>query len=1295
MRGAANPIQIVGRSCRLPGAASVAEFWQNLLDRRCSVGSIGGDRWPIGRFHDVRPGTPGKSYTFAAGTIDGVWDFDPTAFGISPREALQLDPQQRLALHLTWEALEDALIPAARLAGRNIGVYAGASGLDYSTTRMFDAASADAYFMLGNTLSLISNRVSHAFDLRGPSLTIDTACSSSLVALHHAVEALAAGKVEMAIVLGINLLLSPFPFIGFAQASMLSAEGLCRAFDAKASGYVRAEGGVALVLGRARTPVGDCPRNWGEIVATGINSDGRTIGVSLPSADGQARLLQEVHARSRSPAEALAFVEAHGTGTRVGDPIEAQALGRVLGQRRRQVLPIGSVKSNIGHLEPASGLAGLLKAMLALEHDLLPASLHVEEPNPEIPFAALNLAVAREPVPLPRTGGARTAAISSFGFGGTNAHVVLADPTPRAERRPTQGAKTRTAAGKRQPAGAASTPGLLVLSAASEKAQRALAEAHLAKRDGASSPADLSRLAGAIGHFRELLPERAVLMARDGPELPVLLRLLADGAEDRRILRGRAVARDAKVAFVFSGNGAQWAGMGRAALAANPVFRAKLEEIDALFAGRAGWSLRAALASGDLSHKLASTSVAQPLLFSLQVATAAALAADGLEPAAVIGHSVGEVAAAQVAGALSLKCAVAVILARSMHQEPVRGRGAMAALRLGEEAARESIARSGISRLEIAASNSPRSVTLVGTKAAIAAYTAFAASEGVTCKVLDLDYPFHSRLLASAAAPLAAALKGLRAKPTKIPFISTVTGKQLAGGELDASYWCRNVREPVAFLAAIAAARAAGHQLFVEIGPRPILQGYLNECFAETGAAAAAIASLEVGDDAELDPIRRTLALAIARGGRVEATSAFGPPPLDPPALPAYPWQNAPFRPQPTVEALGELAPGPAPHPLLGWRGIAQDPCWHVHIDAENLAWLQDHRVNGELVFPGAAFAEMALAAAGQWLGEASVEIRDMSLVEPLILRQGEMSEVRILVSPDASSLEIGSRPRLSDEPFTTHAVCRYAKLTNALPPPSEPHPPEPAERIGADAIYRAAKRVGLDYGPAFRRLAEAQRIDRARFDLKFTAAAAGSDFALHPADLDAALHGLCAAMAGAAGDMGDGLPLVPVRLGRLRLFAAGRRAARAELAVRRLTQRSAQADLLLFDASNGLIAQVDDVRFAALRLGPETKLAELAYHEACIALSGDSEAGRRNLRELLQECAAPIWRAQAEAPVNDEPRLWPGGAACRIAHEAVAHHASGDGEVKLPGPGEDARERTDSTGRWRRIRQATTLPQR
>ncbi len=408
-------IYVVGRACRLPGAINTSEFWRNLKAGRASIREIGADRWDVSHFHHPRLREPGRSATFKAGTIDNVWEFDAAAFGISPREAVQMDPQQRLALELVAEALEDGLIRPSAIAARKVGVYAGASALDHSTARMFDAASADAYFMTGNTLSLISNRVSHAFDLRGPSLTIDTACSSSLVALHHACEALRGGQIEMAIVVGVNLLLSPFPFIGFSQASMLAPDGACRPFDANGQGYVRSEGGVALVLARGDSGLVETPRNYARIVATGVNSDGRTVGVSRPSAEQQAQLLEDVYGASGVQANDLAFVEAHGTGTRAGDPVEAAALGQVLGRRRSAPLPIGSVKSNIGHLEPASGLAGLLKAMLALEHDLLPASLNFAVPNPDIAFGDLNLRVAHKPERLRRGKDTRFAGISTFG----------------------------------------------------------------------------------------------------------------------------------------------------------------------------------------------------------------------------------------------------------------------------------------------------------------------------------------------------------------------------------------------------------------------------------------------------------------------------------------------------------------------------------------------------------------------------------------------------------------------------------------------------------------------------------------------------------------------------------------------------------------------------------------------------------------------------------------------------------------------------------------------------------------
>ena len=420
----ASSVAIVGASCKLPGAPDAAAFWRLLEDGRCAVGALPADRWQAERFLHPRATEPGFSYSFAGGYIDDPLGFDPAVFGISPREAAEMDPQQRILLEATWAALEDAGIPPSALAGRNVGVYVGASSLDYGNLHTADLAAVESHFMTGNTLSILSNRISYIFDLRGPSFTVDTACSSSLVAFAEAQVAIASGRTEVAIVAGVNLLMSPTSFIGFSHASMLSPTGLCRPFSAEADGYVRGEGVVAMVLARLDTAVqrGYAPR--AVALASGVNSDGRTNGISLPAIEGQRELLDRLYGGDAIDPNRLAFVEAHGTGTRVGDPIEATAIGRALGQRRTTPLPIGSVKSNIGHLEPASGLAGLLKAVLALEYRRLPATLHLGALNAAIDFDELNLALATRAMDLPATG-TWLAGVSSFGFGGTNAHVII------------------------------------------------------------------------------------------------------------------------------------------------------------------------------------------------------------------------------------------------------------------------------------------------------------------------------------------------------------------------------------------------------------------------------------------------------------------------------------------------------------------------------------------------------------------------------------------------------------------------------------------------------------------------------------------------------------------------------------------------------------------------------------------------------------------------------------------------------------------------------------------------------
>src|SRR3954451_5979322 len=424
-------IAIIGASCRFPGAPSLDAFWELLISGTDAITEVDAGRWSTRFWYHPTFGEPGKSYTWSAGLIADVDLFEPGFFGISPREAAQMDPQQRILLELVWHAVEDAGIPAGRLAGSATGVYIGGSSTDYRDLRLGDPASGDSYFMTGSTLSILANRISYVFDLRGPSLTVDTACSSSLVALHHACEAMRDGRIASAIVGGINLLLSPYPFIGFCRASMLSRRGRCFAFDERADGYVRGEGGGVVLLKPLKQALADGDPIRAVIRGPGVNSDGRTIGLSMPSDAAQAALIKAVCERAGVMPDDLAFFEMHGTGTPAGDPIEAAAVGRALGQVRQQPLPIGSVKTNIGHLEAASGMAGLIKTALALEHGTLPPSLHCVTPNPKIPFDELNLRVVRDAEALARGKGA---GINSFGFGGTNGHAVLAPPPQQTAR---------------------------------------------------------------------------------------------------------------------------------------------------------------------------------------------------------------------------------------------------------------------------------------------------------------------------------------------------------------------------------------------------------------------------------------------------------------------------------------------------------------------------------------------------------------------------------------------------------------------------------------------------------------------------------------------------------------------------------------------------------------------------------------------------------------------------------------------------------------------------------------------
>ncbi|HXZ15338.1 MAG TPA: type I polyketide synthase, partial [Roseiarcus sp.] len=810
-------VAVIGRACRLPGATNVAALWDLLRTGRCAVTAIPADRWPLDRHGHPRLREPGRSYTWAAGVLPDVWGFDPAVFGIAPREAQQMDPQQRILLELAFEACEDAGFPPTQLAGGRTGAYVGASALDYSTIGLHDPSVADAYYATGNTLSIVSNRLSYIFDLHGPSMTIDTACSSSLVALHQASQALLSGEIESAIVGGVNVLLSPFGFISFSQATMLSPTGLCRPFAAEADGYVWAEGGVVLVLKALKKAIADGDRVHSVICGSAVNSDGRTAGISTPAERCQVELLRAVYGRAGVAPDSVAFIEAHGTGTRVGDPVEASALGAALGRARSRPLPIGSIKSNVGHTEPASGLVGVLKAMLALEHDEAPRTLHAENLNPSIDFAGLNLLVARDAIALSRAEGRRFAGVSSFGFGGTSAHVVIADP-PLA--RPT----------------AEAAPRAMMISAQSEESMRDLANAYSKRLEGTGRE-ERARIVAATGRRRERMRERLVLPMAESHDLAeAMFRFAHSGEADAPSVRARAIEGNGAIVFVFSGNGSQWAGMGRAAFRTSAAFREALAEVDSHFLPLAGWSLRERLESPDMTADLARADVAQPMIFAIQAASVRALAEVGIRPALTLGHSVGEIAAAEAAGILSLNDATQVVFHRSRLQQRTEKTGGMAVVFGPRETAVELVSR--IPCLAVAAHNSPRCVAVAGTEAALDRLMELAASANLRARRLDLSYPFHSELMRPVKAALVKSLQGLAPSAGSVPFLSTVAGALLPGAAAVAAYWWRNVRDVVLFQEGVERTLDIGKQVFLEIGPRATLKTHLRDICEHRGAEA-------------------------------------------------------------------------------------------------------------------------------------------------------------------------------------------------------------------------------------------------------------------------------------------------------------------------------------------------------------------------------------------------------------------------------------------------------------------------
>lgn len=1168
-------VAIVGFACRLPGARDSDGFWNILRRNICSVSEVTADRFPTQSFYHPSPDQIGRSYSFAAGVIDDVWGFDATAFGMSPREAEQVDPQHRHLLEVTYDALAHAGIRPSLLTGSPVGVYVGASSVDHAARFFADPSAAGMHMMTGNSLSIMANRISYTFDLRGPSLAVDTACSSSLVALDLATEAIRSGSIETAIVGGVNLLLSPFSYVGFSRASMLSPTGLCRPFAASADGYVRSEGAIVVVLRSMSSALKSRSRIHAVIVGSGINQDGRTTGMSLPSAESQRRLLEQVYGDFRVDPADLSYVEAHGTGTRVGDPIEADALGKGLAQKRTRPLPIGSVKSNIGHLEPVSGLAGLLKSIMVLDRGLVPATLHQNAPNPDIPFADLNLDVVSQNRRLEDQRGPQLIGVNSFGFGGTNAHVIL-----RSEKAVAHLVQVNT-----------TTPPPLLLTAHTADALRVLANRYVETWPATTREA-VSFIA-ASAYLRDALPYRLVATGETADEVRHHLTAFAKGEETAAILTGQALGIDQPLTFLFSGNGSQWAGMGRDAWKTNPAFRDALKDIDGRFAKIQKWSIVDCLFADDLAPRLRRATYSQPLLLALQVAMVRALEERGIVATATLGHSVGEIAAAWCAGALSLDQAIDVVIARSRNQESVRGSGGMAALMLSDREARRFLKTAGAPRVEIAAINSWRSVTVSGTIADIDCVLRAAAEMRISTRRLDLDYPFHSALIEPVRSPLLRELQGLRSTPPHKTFVSSVTGGPVAPETLGADHWWRNVRDPVQFEPALNGLLNDGMRVFLEVGPRPVLGSYVRDVLREAGTRGIVIETLTEGDgQSSFDQIERAASKVALAGGKIEMQRFFGAAPAAAVVLPLYPWQHTQFKVTPTDEASTVLQPHA--HPLLGARLRTDSAEWFSTVDPALYLWIDDHKVGDVPVFPATGYVETILAAAREVHPEGALELRDLDILRPLVFEGRTSFEVCVRLAHETGTVELLSRQRGGGAGWTLNARGIIGRSPIAGKTTVPPAIPDHAVIVTKSRVYAAASALGFSYGPTF------QRIRQVVFpEPKFAVANLDRPDALvhgtriiDLAALDAAFHALFASEEAGVADM-PMKRMLPVRFGCVRVFQSGAIVTRVTARTVRQSPSSMVVDIDLLDEHGKTVVAVQNTRLVEapvnLALDPES----------------------------------------------------------------------------------------------------------
>ncbi|WP_442508780.1 type I polyketide synthase [Novipirellula sp. SH528] len=1184
-----NAIAIIGMGCRMPGADSPDAFWDLIQQQRETVGPVPDSRWDRDQYFDPSGRTPGKMSVDAMGAISNVDMFDPAFFGIAPREAARMDPQQRILLEVAWETLEDAGVPIERISGTNTGVFIGIGGTDYSKipARFPDYfEQIDAHMGTGNALSIAAGRISYLFDLHGPSFIVDTACSSALVAVHSAVISLLRGESDSAIAGGVNLILSPETTIAFSKARMLSPDGRCRSFDENANGYVRGEGCGLILMKRAADAVRDGDRILAMIRGSAVNQDGRTSGITAPSGSAQQRVVGTAMKSAGITVDDLTYIEAHGTGTPLGDPIELMALSETFASRNENLPPlhIGSVKANIGHTETVSGIAGLIKVLKMCEHKLIAGQANFGKLNPNVKLDPKRIEIATQNQAwTPSSHGRYLAGVSSFGFGGTNSHIILEKPS-------------ESLTDNQKPPRVPPCFFLPLSTRGDEAMPKAATQARERLEPRSTSNAlETHNICGSYAKYRSTLTHRAVVLGESTSELCKGLERLAEGAATKQVVTGRPVhGRRPRVALLFTGQGSQYAGMASGLFQTLPSFQRSLEQCAAILDPILNLSLLELICDDVPSHSLDDTAMAQPAITAIQIALVDSLSDVGITPDVVAGHSIGEIAALYAAKAFSKEQALMLAAHRGRLMGELPSGGTMTAV-----LASDSVVQQWIDELDsdvvIAAINGEQNSVVAGTHEAVQRLVTKAEANAVMCRPLKVSHAFHSPLMQDAADPLRACLSQFVDNiqlPPYITFISSVTGS-VYQDTIDVDYWIKHLLSPVRFRDVMAELPNQNIDLVIEVGPRPQLTGMIRR-FLKSDEDEPALRVVETlhPDDNDYANWIRAVATAWCVGTPVNFDVIDQIYPSRRVALPTYPFvrQRCWHSPPAHEHGIG----GQSIHPILGSRQrLASGGLLFVsHLAINKPGYLSDHVVSESVTVPAAAWIDTLGVAAGELFGNISFELSEITIHRALFLHKEQSVEIQTTVDPiqgGQSQIQIHSRPQGDDSDWTLSASCRVKKsgesTVTAMKPLSIGH----GTQVDRTQFYESLEQSGLRYGDLFQPLhtiLNQDTITSAQLKIDTSLVSESKQSIVHPTLLDGAFQLIATTMPASMRESADPPTFLPVGVDRV---VRGDGHSIAAAVVHRHENRSGKwneivADVQLLDHDGRICLSLEKVRCKRLQ---------------------------------------------------------------------------------------------------------------